>query len=224
MNRGLLFAILAAALELPVLAGEAAKPTVGPEALIAPEAGTAKLQLRPSVAFNGEAYLVAWQDGAGTLGDKETEIWCARLDKSGKTLDDKGILVCKAEGQEMRKTPVVAACGKDFLVAWEDYRNGKDYDIYAARVTSEGKVLDPGGFVVSGAPNAQNMPAVASDGKTGWLVAWADFRGEDYDVYAARVSAEGKPLDANGLALATGFKWNPGNTRPAPPGATGPTS
>jgi hypothetical protein len=183
----------------------AAKPTVGAEILVAPDAGASKMQLRPAVAFNGEVYLVAWQDGAGTAGDKECEIWCARLDKSGKSLDEKGVLVCKAEGKEMRKRPAVAACGKDFLVVWEDYRNGKDYDLYAARVTGEGKVLDPNGFVVSGAPGVQVMPSVASDGKTGWLATWSDFRnGTDYDVYAARISPEGKVLDPNGLAIATG--------------------
>jgi hypothetical protein len=59
-------------------------------------------------------------------------------------------------------------------------------------------------------------PSVASDGKTGWLVAWADFRsGTDYDVYAARVSPEGRVLDANGLAVATGRLGGPSQWMPA---------
>ena len=196
-------------------ADESSKPAVGGEILVAPEAGASKVQLRPSAAFNGEVYLVTWQDGVGTLGLKACEIWAARLDKSGKQLDEKGILVCKVEGKEMRKKPVVAACGEDFLVVWEDYRNGKDYDLYAARVTGDGKVLDPNGFVVSAAPGVQVMSSVASDGKTGWLATWADFRsGKDYDAYAARISPDGKVMDPDGLAVATGrtafnAQWHP---------------
>lgn len=36
--------------------------------------------------------------------------------------------------------------GANFLVVWQDFRSGKHYGIYAARVTPAGKVLDAEGL------------------------------------------------------------------------------
>ena len=60
--------------------------------------------------------------------------------------------------------------GTNYLVAWADYRNG-NYDIYGARVTPDGAVLDDAGIAIyTGALN-QAYASIASDG-CDWLVAW----------------------------------------------------
>jgi hypothetical protein len=43
--------------------------------------------------------------------------------------------------------PRVAFDGTNYLVAWEDERSGSQ-DIYGARVTRGGVVLDPAGFLI----------------------------------------------------------------------------
>ncbi len=97
--------------------------------------------------------------------------------------------------------PAMAFGNGVYLVVWESGRNEKA-DIVGARVDKSGKVLDAKPFVVSGAKDEQARPQVASDGK-GFLVVWQDLRGgKDYDTYAARVSAEGKVLDAEGIPIA----------------------
>ena len=89
-------------------------------------------------------------------------------------LDPEGILVAGGPGNQSR--PRVAFDGRNFVVVWEDMRNGKSYEVYAARVSPEGKVLDAGGVplpAVKGPPPFdRQMPAVASFGDGRSLVLW----------------------------------------------------
>jgi hypothetical protein len=92
----------------------------------------------------------------------------------------------------------------DYFVAWTDYRTGWA-DIYGARVTAAGTVLDPGGIAVSTAANDQLNPSAASNG-TDYFVAWQDYRsGTHSDVYGARVASDGAVLDDPwvGIAVST---------------------
>jgi len=173
-----------------------------PAVAVAPDAGSGgrRLQRQPACALGKTVYLVAWSDGTRQAGQPQANIYCARLDAvSGKPLDPAGICVCAAD--DLQEWPAVAGDGTNFLVVWQDLRNGKDYDIYAARVSENGKVLDPDGFPVAKRPSNQARPAVAFSGGN-YLVVWMDGRQYPvYGLYGARVSPEGKVLDADGRAL-----------------------
>jgi hypothetical protein len=94
-----------------------------------------------------------------------------------------------------------------------DWRNGNDcHDVYGARVSQAGVVLDPSGIAVSIETSFRYDPAVASDGSQ-FLVVWADQRhgGFEFDIYGARVSPSGAVLDTSGIPISTaaGFKFRP---------------
>jgi hypothetical protein len=76
--------------------------------------------------------------------------------------------------------PAVAFDGTNYLVVWSDSGSAGACSIYGARVTPEGKVLDPVGFVVSPATLNPFRPAVAFDG-TNFLVVWET--NSNYDIY-----------------------------------------
>lgn len=57
----------------------------------------------------------------------------------------------------------VAFDGSNYLVVWEDHRSSGS-DIYGARVTPAGTVLDPGGIAISAGSGDQINPAAAFDG------------------------------------------------------------
>jgi hypothetical protein len=122
-------------------------------------------------------------------------------------LDPAGISISAAAyGQEY---PAVSFDGANFLVVWEDARSLYD-DIYCARVTPAGEVLDPTGIAISTAAFSQSTPAVSSDG-TNSLVVWADSRSAD-KLYCARVSHSGAVLDTAGIPIqAAGY----GQSHPA---------
>jgi hypothetical protein len=201
-------------------AGNAAE--VGPAADVAPQVKDSVRQAWPAAAWceGSRTWLVAWREGC--LNEDASDIWCARVSAEGKALDPDGIKVCGAK--DTQDHPKVASDGKGFLVVWEDFRNGKDYDVYAARVSADGKVLDPDGVLVAGGENNQARPTTAFAGGN-YLVAWQGFSGDGLDgdgktgyrVCGARVSPEGKPLDqargpergnrAEGVLDAGGTVW-----------------
>ena len=115
---------------------------------------------------------------------------------SGAVLDPAGIPVSTSAGDQYPTG--IAFDGSKFLVAWTDRRSGDSYDVYAARVSPVGSVLDPQGIPVSTAAADQETPTVALSGAS-WLLVWSDFRGGGGDLYAARVDSSGTVLDPAGL-------------------------
>ncbi len=185
-------------------AGEQAAKLSEPVAVAEGEGG--RPQYSPDVAWSAAAkcWLAVWHAGEatgdGTAGDgRAQDIYAARISEDGKVLDPEGIAVCKAKDFQCR--PSVASDGKDFLVVWHDLRTGKDWDLYAARVTGEGKVLDEDGFLVSGGPHNQCFGDIVFGGGS-YFAAWLDMRHfPEYRVYGARISPAGKVLDAAGTEL-----------------------
>lgn len=130
-------------------------------------------QYLPAVAANGELYLVVWADERESR-QNESDIFGARVTADGRVLDPNGIRICSLSG--IQSYPAVASDGRDFLVVWQDDRDERstESDIYGARVTVQGVVLDPNGFRISGAIHPQYAPSVAFNGRH-YLVAWLGF-------------------------------------------------
>jgi hypothetical protein len=158
--------------------------------------GAATSQWYPAVAFDGTNFLVTWQDKRqGNYYD----LYGARVSPSGTVLDPEAIHISRAGNSQRR--PVLAFAGENYLVAWQDRRNGPDNDIYCARVDRNGQVLDSAGLPVCVMANAQERPAIAFDG-TNCLVIWQDMRRDDSaDIYAARIDQSGNVLDPGGFAV-----------------------
>ncbi|MFC1671538.1 hypothetical protein ACFL01_00230 [Planctomycetota bacterium] len=154
---------------------------------------------RPAAAFGKDVYLVVWQADRIQKGD----LVACRVSASGQALDAKPFVVSNAPDDQER--PRVAFGGGMFLVVWQDLRNEKDYDTYAARISPEGRTLDDKGILIAGGEHNQSRPRVTFDGKHFYVV-WEDRRSSlGYEVYGARVAPEGTILDKGGVLLA-GFE------------------
>jgi len=162
-------------------------------------------QASPALGFDGTNYLVVWDDDLLGYAD----IFGARVSQAGVVLEPSRIPISTAASYQ--ELPAVAFDGTNFLAVWQDYRNGVDYDIYGARVTPAGTVLDPSGFVISQATGGQGGPAVSFDGAN-FLVVWQDYRsGSECDIYGARVTSAGAVLDTSGIVIsqAANGQWSP---------------
>jgi len=156
-------------------------------------------QYSPAVSFDDTNFLVVWADRrSGSYSD----IYGTRVSQAGTVLDLTGFPISLAS--DFQENPAISFDGVNFLVTWRDSRNNPDYgDIYGARVTQAGAVLDPYGIAISQAANTQGLPAV-SFGGTNFLVVWEDPRSGSYsDIYGARVSQAGAVLDSSGIAIST---------------------
>ena len=154
-------------------------------------------QIEASVAFDGTNYFIVWSD---SRNGSDYDIYGARISMSGTLIDTPGILISSAEGYQSE--PYAIFDGTNYFVVWTDQRNGSQ-DIYGARVTTEGIVLDTDGILISDAINDQFFPSVAFDG-TNYFVVWSDFRnGSDYDIYGARINTSGTVLDPLGIPVSS---------------------
>jgi hypothetical protein len=151
-------------------------------------------QTQPAVAGDGNDLLVVWEDWQDVI-----RLRAARVTSTGLVQDPVGIPMAAGDGNEL--FPSVGFDGTNYLVVWEDWRRGEYADIYGARVSRDGVVLDTGGFAISQALDDQWRPSVAFDG-TNYLVVWQDWRsGTSFQVYGCRVSPAGQALDPSGIAL-----------------------
>jgi len=98
-----------------------------------------------------------------------------------------------------------------FLIVWQDFRNGKDDDVLAARVSITGKVLDPEPISIAAGARTQTLPDVAADDE-GFLVVWTGYRDKDKypHIFATRVETDGTVGQASVLATGANprIAWN----------------
>ncbi len=104
-----------------------------------------------------------------------------------------------------QSSPAVARERDNLMVVWDDERISTDKDIFGARLTAQGELLDPIGFPICTASGQQTSPEIAA-GDEVYLVVWLDYRNGSYDVYGARTDFDGNVLDADGFPICTG-EW-----------------
>jgi hypothetical protein len=102
--------------------------------------------------------------------------------------------------------PSVAKGATNLLVVWEDKRITDDKDIFCARITTDGEILDPVGIPVCTVWGTQGSPEVVA-GDQCYLVVWRDERNDWFEIYGARIDMEGNVLDPGGFTIYSGVGW-----------------
>ncbi len=152
---------------------------------------TLNSDITPSIVFNGTNYLVIWFRGSDFY-----QVYGARVSKMGTVLDQHGfdIIFLAEDYYDEEIPPAIASDGTNYLVACE-HDGGYDIDIYGARVSSSGVVLDQNGFVISTTGNEHSNSCIGFDG-TNYLVVWQDERIiYNQEAYKVRVNQYGMVLD-----------------------------
>ncbi|MCX8053904.1 MAG: hypothetical protein N3B12_08855, partial [Armatimonadetes bacterium] len=165
----------------------------------------------PDVAWNGSNYVVVWRD-CRNMVSTSTDIYGCRVAKNGIRLAGDIIVSCNSAGTGgapgAQDSPRIRAFGSTYFVVWEDYRNdSQTSDVYGARVSSSGAVLDKQGIAISTAAGSQGFPAVGYNGSK-LLVAWRDLTSKI--VRGARISTSGSLIDTNGITLSQSMSGSTG--------------
>ncbi len=143
-----------------------------------------------SVASDGTDFLVVWS--FGTMSPNL--VGYSLVDHLGNVT---GPFPPITQGPNYKMYPTAAfrasttGPGQCYLVVWEDRRNGEyNPDLYGARVTKEGVLLDQDGFLISsGPPSGWCWPSVASDGDR-FMVVWNEWNCPQPRVRACFVEAD----------------------------------
>lgn len=119
------------------------------------------------------------------------------FDAQGKKLWPTTLILAKANRPQ--SNPVMVADGAGgAIIAWEENRDILSLkDIFAQRVSSQGKLLwEKNGKVVISANGDQINLGIATDGAGGAILAWTDCRNGDRnpDIYAQRLNRQGQQL------------------------------
>ncbi len=98
----------------------------------------------------------------------------------------------------MCRHPVISAhAGRNFVIAWQDGRDG-NYDIYAQRYQANGKAVGDN-FLVNDDVNSSHQiaPSIGKDIAGNFVISWQDTRNGHPDIYGQRYNFKGTKLGAN---------------------------
>ncbi|MBA7482179.1 hypothetical protein ES707_17661 [subsurface metagenome] len=115
-------------------------------------------------------------------------------------MDPSGIPISTAPCEQLY--PSVAFDSTNYFVVWLDYRCGYQCDLYGARVSSSGLVLDTAGIMIDTSALSPGPPTVGFDGLN-YLVVWSAYPdvGPPRDLYGIRVSQSGEVLDPTAFII-----------------------
>ncbi len=151
---------------------------------------------------NGGSILV-WQDQRNF---PDRDIYAQRITDQGIVQwAENGIPICATKSNNQLPALVPDGTG-GAIIAWEDDRNGTDFDIYTQRVTSGGTLLwTDSGKALCSVPGSQRTPVVAEDSHGGAVIAWTDTRYDTlFDIFSQRIDTSGNLLWAGeGIPVCT---------------------
>jgi hypothetical protein len=158
-------------------------------------------QTGPRIVSDGaQGAVIVWEDSVNGNWD----IYAQRINNNGVTQwTSGGVAVCTSSQNQVN--PKIETDGNGlFYIAWQDRRNGSNYDIYCQKLNSSGAVQwTANGVPVSTADNSQINPKMAIDNSGAVILAWQHYNtGAGYDVYAQRINSSGAAQwTANGIQV-----------------------
>ncbi|RME44164.1 MAG: hypothetical protein D6795_18350, partial [Deltaproteobacteria bacterium] len=163
------------------------------------EAGPADL------AWNGSIHLAVWNEH----DEEGTKVYATRLSPTGERLD-RGNLLLSTKGV-LEDSPKVAWNGENFLVVWSEFRSDLPQipAIRAARISPQGRILDPEPLLLSDLSFAARHPGLAWGGGT-FFVVWTrsqicePFDCSPYEIRGRRVERGGEVIDPAPLPISVG--------------------
>src|SRR5262245_21038799 len=148
---------------------------------------------RISVSPTGFA-AVAWQDDRD--GNGYYDVYVRRFDATGTAATGEILVNSDTSGQQRRPAVAINDSG-DFVVVWEDDRDGNGYyEILGRTFDSFGNPLS-GDITVNPVSGGQQVrPSVGMDSAGNWVAVWEDDRDGNgyYDIFARRFDRTGAAL------------------------------
>ncbi len=148
----------------------------------------------------GGAIVVFEQKNSATYN---WELWAQRIDANGNGVWNPGGIPVTTILSEHLNERIQSDGQGGVYIAFQDFRNGIDYDVYVQHLGPNGEYLWGTGVLACNATGTQTNPKIDPDPNGGVVVAWTDKRNMvDYDIYAQRIDFNGNLLwGAGGKAV-----------------------
>jgi hypothetical protein len=154
---------------------------------------TTRLEDNPTAASSGDGFLVVWErlDSSNVHA-----LRASRFNASGAALAPEQFLVT---GNGF--LPAAGFDGESYVVVWQRPKSPTDAkrDVVAARVSTEGPVLDPTGIVIADSAAIDHSHSIGCGGGR-CLIVWHTAPSQ---VRALRLAQDGTVLDPGGFLVAT---------------------
>lgn len=154
------------------------------------------------VASDGTNYLFVWADTRNSAQDAEAyniSVYGVLVSPDGAILEPGPFAIA----EDSAAAPRVCFGGGSYFVSWFDTKHDPlASDIYGARVSPQGVVLDPGGLPIFARSNTtESRQAVVFDGRNYVTVCRAVVGSLTTPLYGARVTPDGILLDTSGFVI-----------------------
>jgi len=152
---------------------------------------------RSAVTLEDGSAVFAWSDTRH--GDRD--IWIQKVDVNGNLLwgeqsedgDWKNGIMINGEIDRQEDIVIIDAGNNEVIVAWIDFRNEYEGDIYTQKIGSDGSLLwDSAGIPLCLAEDSQISLNIVSDDADGAYIIWLDNRNAGgSDIYGTHIIADG---------------------------------
>ncbi|HQF82197.1 MAG TPA: hypothetical protein PK707_05020, partial [Candidatus Syntrophosphaera thermopropionivorans] len=143
--------------------------------------------------------IYVWSDTK--LGERD--LWAQKVDAQGNAVWGEPLLI---DGKPDRQEDPVITMTSDnnFVIAWIDFSDDLDGNVYAQKINAQGQLLwQTGGVPVCTYPNVQISLNMESDNEGGVYIIWVDSRNPGKDLYGQHLNSSGAPLwQVNGIPIA----------------------
>ncbi len=142
--------------------------------------------------------IITWHDLRGA----DQDIYAQRVNSAGSVQwAPNGEAISTASNTQQNPT-ITGDGAAGAIIAWEDFRTGTSFDIYAQRINSIGAVQWTSNGEAIGLVGSNVTPVIARDGAGGAIIAWQHFGS---NIFAQRINSAGTvQWTANGVGVATG--------------------
>jgi len=146
-----------------------------------------RTQQRPKIiSLSGGSSFFVWEDfrfGNWDIFGQELDSQ-GRVQQFGETGKD-GVAICTVPGTQY--SPEIINLGKNKLIAWEDYRDGKVYSIYLQALDNKNStIFDKNGILIKETRAGARLPQLVSVGSRAFLLAWEDYNNGGRSIMAQK--------------------------------------
>lgn len=153
----------------------------------------------PDIAFNGQNYLIAWEDRR----TYPYHIYYTTVTQTGQVTNTSGIKISAKDQSDYHRLPATASNQHDYLIAWLGAHLSGDA-VLVSRINISGVIIDSVPFPISSDTLLANQVTATSDG-TNFLVSWtSQIPNNSYGLglYCRRISSELTMIDTMPVLIA----------------------